>query len=68
MPEAFGRVPEVVGGLLREEAENVWRTWNPLIWTVIKHRGCFGQDAVAASGEPRSAIRERFLSWLFHRK
>ncbi|SRR5579885_517236 len=50
MPEAFGMIPEVVGGLLQHEAEAVWRKWNPLIWTVIKHRGCFG-DAVENDGQ-----------------
>lgn len=42
MPEAFGPPPEIVHGLLRREAEKVWWSWNPLIWSVIKYRGCFG--------------------------
>jgi tRNA(adenine34) deaminase len=42
MPEAFGPVPEVIAGFMRSEAERVWWTWNPLIWAIIKHRGCFG--------------------------
>jgi tRNA(adenine34) deaminase len=41
MPEAFGSPTEVVVGLLAEEAEQVWRDWNPLIWGIIKRRGCF---------------------------
>jgi tRNA(adenine34) deaminase len=41
MPEAFGYPVEVVVGLLAEEAEQVWRSWNPLIWSIIKQRGCF---------------------------
>jgi tRNA(adenine34) deaminase len=41
MPEAFGRPAEVIVGLLAQEAEQVWREWNPLIWSVIKLRGCF---------------------------
>lgn len=45
MPEAFGAPPEIVAGLLRSEAEKVWWSWNPLIWAVIKHRGCFGSEA-----------------------
>jgi tRNA(adenine34) deaminase len=44
MPEVFGDVPEVVAGLLHREAENVWWKWNPIIWGVIKHRGCFGHQ------------------------
>jgi len=42
MPEAFGPVPEVIVGVLQREAEMVWRKWNPVIWGVIKYRGCFG--------------------------
>jgi tRNA(adenine34) deaminase len=41
MPEAFGATPEVIAGLLAEEAEAVWKKWNPIIWAVIKRRGCF---------------------------
>lgn len=42
MPEVFGDVPEVVAGLLQREAERVWWMWNPVIWAVIRHRGCLG--------------------------
>jgi tRNA(adenine34) deaminase len=42
MPEVFGEVPEVIAGLLHREAEKVWWRWNPIIWGVIRHRGCFG--------------------------
>jgi tRNA(adenine34) deaminase len=42
MPEAFGPVPETIAGLMQKEAEEVWRKWNPIIWGVIKSRGCFG--------------------------
>lgn len=42
MPEAFGPIPEVVTGLLQCEAEMVWWKWNPIIWGVARHRGCFG--------------------------
>jgi hypothetical protein len=45
MPEVFGAVPEVVAGLMREEAERVWHSWNPLIWAVIKRRGYLGGHA-----------------------
>jgi len=44
MPEAFGPPPEIIRGLLRREAEKVWWSWNPLIWSVIKYRGCFGGE------------------------
>jgi tRNA(adenine34) deaminase len=42
MPEAFGPAPEVIAGLCGHEAEKVWRDWNPIIWAIIRHRGCFG--------------------------
>lgn len=42
MPEAFGPVPEVIGGLMSREAVQVWWKWNPIVWAVIRHRGCFG--------------------------
>ena len=38
----FRKPPVVVAGLLMQEAEAVWRDWNPLIWAVIKKRGVFG--------------------------
>jgi tRNA(adenine34) deaminase len=46
MPEAFGGIPEVITGILQREAEAVWRKWNPVIWTVIKYRGCFDSVGV----------------------
>jgi tRNA(adenine34) deaminase len=42
MPETFSDPPQIVAGLMRAEAEQVWRKWNPLIWGVIRYRGCFG--------------------------
>ena len=41
MPEAFGPPPEVVPGLLRKEAAQVWRKWNPIVWGIIRLRGVF---------------------------
>lgn len=49
MPEAFGAPPEIVAGLLGREAAKVWRNWNPLIWSVIRRRGCFGPEPAADS-------------------
>jgi tRNA(adenine34) deaminase len=66
MPEAFGPAPEIVAGLLRSEAEKVWWTWNPLIWAVIKQRGCFtakhdGDVYEHIAAEPR---RLGLVQWL----
>jgi tRNA(adenine34) deaminase len=56
MPEAFGPVPEVIAGLCQRSAEKVWWTWNPIIWAVIKHRGCFGRAAAADGSDHMPAI------------
>jgi tRNA(adenine34) deaminase len=61
MPEAFGQPADVIVGLLAEEAEQVWRGWNPLVWGIIKRRGCFEAGPLErrrlASGK-RSLLRE----------
>jgi len=57
MPEAFGRPIEVIAGLLAEEAEQVWQMWNPLIWNVIKRRGCFESGPI----ERRTVTHKRRL-------
>jgi len=59
MPEAFGPVPEVISGLSRRAAEKVWWTWNPLIWWVIKQRGCFEADPGPGTYERLQAVSER---------
>jgi tRNA(adenine34) deaminase len=61
MPEAFAKPPEVVAGVMRREAEKVWRNWNPLIWGVIRYRGCFGTEhdhARAHSSSPQQGNPE----------
>jgi tRNA(adenine34) deaminase len=62
MPEAFGGVPEVIVGLLRHEAEQVWQEWNALAWAIIKQRGCFGSKRGRVRrfepiSRPRSILR-----------
>ena len=47
MPEAFDEPPEVKRGYMRRDAERAWRNWNPLIWGVIRYRGCFGEPPKA---------------------
>ena len=59
MPEAFGGIPEVIAGLCRDEAEKVWSTWNPIVWAVIKHRGCFAQDTEAVGIEHLEPVQQR---------
>lgn len=46
MPEAFGDIPEVLADVMLTEAEQVWQDWNPIVWGIIRHRGCFaGSEA-----------------------
>ena len=64
MPEFFGDPPEVVGGVLVHEAERVWRSSNPLIWAVIRYRGCFGGDPSAdACVHQQGSVRGRRFNW-----
>jgi tRNA(adenine34) deaminase len=38
IPFLFRPPPQVTAGALAEEAEQVWRDWNPLVWQLIKLR------------------------------
>ena len=49
MPEVFGGIPEVTTGLLALEAEAVWKSWRPIVWNIIRHRGCFETAGLAAN-------------------
>jgi tRNA(adenine34) deaminase len=48
----YRKPPAVVAGLMMQEAEKVWRNWNPIIWTVIKWRGLFGGPFAGAGRSP----------------
>ena len=67
LPEVFGPVPEVVVGLLRQEAEKVWQAWNPIYWAVIKNSGYLGGGAASSGPEHLDAIPDSrsFLRRLF---
>jgi tRNA(adenine34) deaminase len=39
IPQIFGPVPQIVGGVLAHEAELAWRDWNPPAWYMIKRLG-----------------------------
>ena len=64
MPEAFGEAPEVVRGYMRRDAEKAWRNWNPLIWGVIRYRGCFGEPPKAEPVTPAAPRRRSILQKL----
>jgi tRNA(adenine34) deaminase len=48
----YRKPPVVIPGLMMQEAERVWRNWNPIIWTVIKWRGLFGGEFAGARHSP----------------
>ncbi|MFD2181025.1 nucleoside deaminase [Rhodoplanes azumiensis] len=64
MPEVFGAPPEVRPDLLAGEVERSWLGWNPLIWTIIRMRGCFtvhhGAEAPVAARPRRRMLRTLF--------
>ncbi len=64
MPEFFADPPEIVGGVLVCEAEKVWRNCNPLVWAVIRYRGCFGGKPTAdACVHQQGTTRARRFNW-----
>ena len=65
MPEAFGEAPEVKRGFMRRDAEKAWRNWNPLIWGVIRYRGCFGEPPKAEPVTPGVPRKRSILQKLF---
>jgi len=65
MPEAFAEPPEVKRGYMRRDAERAWRNWNPLIWGVIRYRGCFGEPPKAEPVTKPPPRRRSLLQKLF---
>jgi tRNA(adenine34) deaminase len=64
MPEFFGDPPEIVGGVLLREVERAWRNCNPLVWAVIRYRGCFGGNPTAdACVHQRGPAHPRRFNW-----
>jgi tRNA(adenine34) deaminase len=64
MPEFFGDPPEIVGGVLVREVEKTWRNCNPLVWAVIRYRGCFGGNPAAdACVHQQGTERARRFNW-----
>jgi tRNA(adenine34) deaminase len=52
----YRKPPVVIAGLMMEEAEKVWRNWNPIIWSVIKWRGLFGGKFAGAGRSPERCV------------
>src|SRR5258708_30144133 len=49
IPEVFGRVPEIAGAVMREEAEAVWRGLHPVVLGNITFPRRFGGGAPTAA-------------------
>jgi tRNA(adenine34) deaminase len=65
IPEVFGPVPEVLGGVLADEASAVWWNWNPLVWAVVTRRGCFASVSGADTRMPGIPSPRAWLRSLF---
>jgi tRNA(adenine34) deaminase len=65
IPEIFGAVPEITAEVKHKEAEAVWQSWHPLIWKIIKFRGCFGRviQGKLTAEQPAALRRDEFLRW-----
>lgn len=55
MPQVFDAVPEVVSGVLVQEAQRAWRDWNPLAWEMIRLRGLMTDPSAPTESRTRSA-------------
>jgi tRNA(adenine34) deaminase len=54
MPFFFRKPPEIVSGVLADEAEQVWREWRPFLWSLIRMRGCLGEGRAShRASEPQ---------------
>jgi tRNA(adenine34) deaminase len=66
LPEVFHKPPEVVGELLEDEAEQVWREWHPVDWAVLRYRRAIGKTPAADSGDRpgRRRVWNALRSWI----
>lgn len=66
MPEVFAAPPEIVAGCLRNEAEEVLKSWHPLIWNFIRARGLFVASPAEDNGVQdiprRRGMSERLMA------
>jgi tRNA(adenine34) deaminase len=78
MPEVFGPPPEIVGGVLAAEAEDLWRQAAPMTWAASKARGLFTAEDASRLSRPaprpdgvvatlKAAAMERLRRSLFDR-
>ena len=71
IPEIFGAAPEVVSGVLLNEAQQAWRDWSPFAWEMIKLRGLLtapsAQDGHIHVRPAHSRSLWHYLQFLFMR-
>jgi tRNA(adenine34) deaminase len=58
LPFLFGAVPEIVGGVGAEDAQKMWRHWNPIAWQAIKGLGFFVKPQSSEPEAPPQALGE----------
>jgi tRNA(adenine34) deaminase len=66
LPGVFSAVPEVVSGVLLEEAQQAWREWSPFGWRMIKLRGLLTASPVQEGGIRLQAGSRRSLRHYLH--
>ncbi|RAI45380.1 nucleoside deaminase [Rhodoplanes roseus] len=55
MPQVFDAAPEVVSGVLVEQAQAAWRDWSPLAWEMITLRGLMTDPSARPECRTRAA-------------
>jgi len=65
LPEVFHKPPEVISGLLANEAEQVWREWHPVDWAVLRYRNAIGKTS--AERPSRRTLWHALRSWIHPR-
>ena len=69
LPEVFRKPPEIVGGFMEAEAEQVWREWHPIDWAILRHRNAIGKPLASATANadirpPTRPLWSRLLGWV----
>lgn len=60
LPELFHQPPEIVGGVMEEEAARVWREWHPFDWAFLRYRHAIGKpdDGQSWLGSAVTSLRD----------
>jgi tRNA(adenine34) deaminase len=66
IPFLFRPPPQVTAGAFAKEAEDVWRSWNPLVWQFIKMRGLMTVSQLQKTEAHRPSVIGQLMVRLFH--